>query len=139
MTLITNAGSDMARRKISWADWGRGALISIRNGTGMNPIVTQRIINEVHDDRVARYPAPSRDGGYYSRARADGSIDVFIGPDGDITSERPHVHVVHSPPEDRIILTVTDRRGRHTHQEYLPATASGNEVNAAVDRLRRRL
>ncbi|NUU17287.1 hypothetical protein HP550_08485 [Cellulomonas humilata] len=69
--------------------------------------------------RRERNPAPSRADGNYSRSRADGGIDVFIGPDGGITSERPHVHVVHSAPEDRIIFTVTQRDGTHTHTEYL--------------------
>ena len=120
-------------------DWLRGAGRSIRNGTAMNPFETQRLVNAAHDQRVARYPSPSRDDGYYSRLRKNGSIDVFIGPNGDITSERPHVHIVHSPGENRIIFTVTDSAGRHVHQEFLPATASGNQVNAVVDRLRRGL
>lgn len=129
----------MPRRKITFGDWLRGAGQSIRNGTAMDPFATNRLVNAAHDERISRYPTPSRKNGYYSQQRADGSIDVFIGPNGDITSERPHVHVVHSPPERRIIFTVTDSRGRHIHEEYLPANASGNEVNAVVDRLRRQL
>ena len=129
----------MRRRKISFGDTLRGWGMSLRNGTLSDPITTIRFVNLAHDERVARYPAPSRSNGYYSQQRPDGSIDVFIGPDGDITAERPHVHIVHSPPENRIIFTVTDARGRHTHQEFLPASASGNEVDAMVDRLRRQL
>ena len=129
----------MPRRKITFGDWLKGAGQSIRNGTAMNPLETNRLVNAAHDERVSRYPSPSRDDGYYSQIRKGGEIDVFIGPNGDITAERPHVHVVHSPPENRIIFTVTDSQGRHIHQEFLPATASGNEVNAVVDRLRGRL
>jgi hypothetical protein len=129
----------MARRKITFGDWLRGAGASLRNGTAMNPLATQRLVNAAHDERVARYPSPSRKNGYYSQYRADGSIDVFIGPNGDITSERPHVHVVHSPGENRIIFTVTQSNGRHSHQEFLPATATGNEVDPVVDRLRHQL
>lgn len=132
----------MARRKITVTDWLRGAGRSIRSGTSMNPFMTQRFINEAHDERVsseARYPKPSREDGYYSMRRRDGSIDVFIGPNGDITSERPHIHIIHSPREGRVIFTVTNTDGSHPHHEYLPADASGNQVNAVVDRLRSQL
>ncbi len=68
----------MPRRKITFGDWLRGAGQSLRNGTGMNPLETQRLVNAAHDERVARYPAPSRKDGYYSQYRKDGTIDVFI-------------------------------------------------------------
>lgn len=42
----------MVRRKISAGDWLRGASQSIRSGQSMNPFATQRLINEVHDDRL---------------------------------------------------------------------------------------
>lgn len=132
----------MVRRKITVTDWLRGAGQSIRSGTGMNPLTTQRLVNAAHDERKAReerYPTPSREDGYYSKIRRNGTIDVFIGQNGDITSERPHVHIVHSSPENRIVFTVTDSNGGHSHQEYLPSTASGNDVNRVVDRLRTQL
>src|ERR1700754_4840361 len=106
----------MPRRKITLGDWLRGAGQSLRNGTAMNPFETQRLVNAAHDERAARYPSPSRRDGYYSQLRKGGTIDAFIGPNGDITSERPHVHVVHSPREGRIIFAVTNSQGRHTHQ-----------------------
>ena len=105
----------------------------------MNPLTTQRFVNAAHDERVARYPAPSREDGYYSELRNNGTVGLFVGPNGDITAERPHVHVVHSPSENRVVFVATDRTGRHIHEETLPATASGNEVNAMVDRMRRML
>lgn len=86
-----------------------------------------------------RYPAPSRNDGYYSQMRADGTVEQFIGRDGNITSERPHVHIVHSEREGKILFVVTQRDGSHTHRETLPITASGNEVNAVIIRLRRKL
>ncbi len=85
------------------------------------------------------YPAPSRPEGYYSRSRPDGSVERFIGPDGDITAERPHVHVIHSDTENRIIFVTTMSDGSHAKEEYLSADASGNDVDAMVDRLRRSL
>jgi hypothetical protein len=42
----------MARLKITFGDFARGAVKSIRNGTGMNPLVTQRFINAEHDERI---------------------------------------------------------------------------------------
>lgn len=81
------------------------------------------------------YAEPSREDGYYSESRRDGAIGQFFGPDGDITSERPHVHVIHNEREGRIIFMVTQRDGSHTDERYLPINASGNEVNAMIYRL----
>lgn len=86
-----------------------------------------------------RYPKPSRPDGYYSKLRKDGKIDLFFDRNGEITSERPHVHVIHSEPEGKIIFKVTQENGEHTHAEELPIDASGSEVNAMVDRLRREI
>lgn len=86
-----------------------------------------------------RHSKPSRKDGYYSQLRENGKIDQFIGPNGEITSERPHIHVVHSEPEGKIIFVVTQRDGSHTHRETLPISASGNEVNAVINRLRKQL
>ena len=85
------------------------------------------------------YPAPTRKDGYYSRMRKSRTVERFIGPDGDITAERPHIHVVHSEREGKIIFEVTQRDGSHTHHETLPITAPGSEVNAVINRLRKHL
>ena len=85
------------------------------------------------------YPAPTRKDGYYSQMREDRTVERFIGPDGDITAERPHIHVVHSEREGKIIFEVTQRDGSHTHHETLPITAPGSEVNAVINRLRKHL
>lgn len=86
--------------------------------------------------RRGPFGTPSRENGYFSQDRGYGAADYFIGRHGEITSERPHVHVVHNPKEGKISFTVTQLDGEHTHQEYLPIDASGNEVNAVQDRLR---
>ena len=91
------------------------------------------------DAKGRRYPAPSRKDGYYSTDRGYGAADFFVSKSGDPTAERPHVHVVRNPREGRIIFTVTQLDGRHAHQEFLPIEASGNEVNAVVNRLRRKI
>jgi hypothetical protein len=128
----------VAKRKITVSDWLKGAGQSIRSGNGMNPLTTQRLVNQAHDQRVAgssRYPRAG-DSKYYSQNRIDGSVDVFVGPSGEPTMERPHVHIVHSSPEDRIIIVPTMSNGSHGQTVYLPADASGNEVNRVVDQMR---
>lgn len=85
------------------------------------------------------YPVPTRPDGYYSQDRGTGAFEQFIGKDGDITSERPHIHVIHSSDEGRIIFAVTHTDGSHGTTEYLPLDSSGNEVNAKVDSLRHQL
>ena len=83
---------------------------------------------------AARYPAPTRKGGWYSTNRG-GKVELFIGPDGDITAERPHVHVVHDEPNSEVVFIVTRADGSHPTKTKLPGTASGNEVNAMIARL----
>jgi hypothetical protein len=89
--------------------------------------------------RRAAYPVPTRPDGYYSRDRGDGTSEQFIGKDGDITAERPHIHVVHNPGEGRIIFAITHSDDTHGRTHYLPITASGNEVNAKINELRSQL
>lgn len=109
----------------------------------MSYVAIGRRVVERRQEQAAReqehYPAPSRQDGYYSRMRADSTVEQFIGSDGSITSERPHVHVVHSEREGKITFVVTQKNGSHTHRETLPITASGNEVNAVINRLRKQL
>lgn len=80
------------------------------------------------------YPAPSRDGGYYSRyISGNKTTEIFIGPDGNLTSERPHVHVIHDDSRGEIRIVVTWENNDHTHFVRLPGTTDGNAVNAAID------
>lgn len=99
----------------------------------------QRAANLPSRQPSSTYPTPSRKDGYYSQMREDHTVERFIGPDGDITSERPHIHVVHSEREGKIIFVATQRDGSHTHHETLPITAPGSEVNAVINRLRKHL
>lgn len=89
--------------------------------------------------RRAVYPLPTREKGYYSQDHGDGTSEQFIGKDGDITAERPHIHIIHNPNEGRIIFAVTHSDGTHGKSEDLPINASGNEVNAKVNKLRAQL
>ena len=132
------------KNKNSFKDHMTGTWRSLTNGTSGDMSATMAEVRAARAEREERerrssYPAPSRDKGYYSRDRGDGTAEYYIGPNGDITAERPHVHVIHNPGEGRIIFKVTQSDGAHTHTEYLPITASGNEVNAVEHRLRRML
>lgn len=133
----------MARRKITFGDWMRGASQSIKNGTVMNPITTQRIINAAHDERVARedkYPRPEKDWGWYSKYRSsDGTIHVMLDRNGEPTTKYPHVHVIHDEPGGQVRIVLSLRKGEHPETRVLPGTSSGNEVNAAIDQMLRKL
>jgi hypothetical protein len=89
--------------------------------------------------RRAVYPIPTRTGGYYSKLRASGAVELFIGKDGEITSERPHVHVIHNDDEGQIVFVATQSNGQHGRPEYLPIDAAGNDVNDKIDEMRSQL
>lgn len=127
---------------IAW----RSQLRSLKHGGTAEAVMAERAKIKAEDrvrwveqqKQMRHYPPPSRKDGYFSTSE-EGKVGVFIAPNGDITSERPHVHIVHSEFENRIIITPTMSDGRHLASEYLPLDASENEVNAVVNRLRGKL
>lgn len=120
----------------SWKNILRGAFAAQRDGGLFWKAASYTKAFQAEDDAQASrsYPRPSRDWGYYSKSKGD-RIDVFIGRDGDITAERPHVHMIQNSPSSDYIFVATDARGRHSGERRLPAQASGNEVNAAIAQL----
>ncbi|WP_195210587.1 hypothetical protein [Actinomarinicola tropica] len=111
----------------------KGMARSVRNGTAMNPLITRKFIKQAQAERLARYPAPSRKGGWYSKySSEDGTIHVMIGPDGNITTTYPHVHVIHDERGSEVRVVVSRGPGDHPHTFRLPGTASGNEVDAKI-------
>jgi hypothetical protein len=84
-------------------------------------------------------PAPTRPDGFYSQHRKDGTDEMFVGPDGNATAERPHVHIIHSPREDLITLVATLADGTHVGRRTLPYSASAQQVQAYTNILRRLL
>lgn len=84
-------------------------------------------------------PVPTRDDGYYSEHRPGDKDHYFIGPRGEITSERPHVHVIHSTRENRIIIEGTNTDGTHFGKQYLPFDSGWKAVDAVVATLRQQL
>ena len=93
---------------------------------------------EEREARERAYARPTRKGGWYSRSKA-GKIELFIGPNGDITAERPHVHVIHDDSASEVIFVVTMSDGTHPIRKTLPGSASGNEVNEVIADLLRHL
>lgn len=64
-----------------------------------------------------------------------GLFDQFIGPNGDPTFSKAHVHVYHDEKNDEVRLHVSlGETNRHSEKIALVG-ATGNEVNAAVDLL----
>lgn len=126
--------------QFSWKNIFRGAIEANRDGGQWWRATQYALAFQAEEDARRGYPRPTREDGYFSESDSAGArIGQFIGPDGNITSERPHVHIIHNEREEQIIFIVTQRDGSHTNQQYLPITAPGNEVNAMVDRLRREL
>lgn len=122
---------------ISWKNLIKGGFVAWRAGAHFWEAPAYSRALQAEDDARHGYPRPTRPGGYYSESNADASrVSRFIGPDGKITAERPHIHIIHNESEGRIIFTVTQSDGTHPFVEYLPIDASGNEVNSVADRLR---
>jgi transposase len=62
-------------------------------------------------------------------------VDQYIGPNGDPTFSKAHVHVFHDEKNDEVRLHVSlGETNRHSEKIALVG-ATGNEVNAAVDLL----
>jgi hypothetical protein len=77
---------------------------------------------------------------YYSKydARTQ-TTEQFVSKEGQLTFERPHVHVIHDELSNEVRLVNTTRDGDHPVRESLPGDASGNQVNTAVEALREQL
>lgn len=138
----------MIRRSPSFSDSLRGAFRVLRSGgNAANPFEIHRAAREVQEEREERqefkggkYPKPTRKGGWYSKARSDDqTVHQFIGSNGDLTSERPHVHVIHKEKQGEILIQITLQDGSHPDGITLPGDASGNEVNAAIQEMVRRM
>jgi hypothetical protein len=84
-----------------------------------------------------KLPVPKAFRGPWSSAynqRGQGEIEVMLDKQGKPTQGMPHVHLIHEKDQIRMHISVRDKE-RHHERTTLPGTASGNEVNAAVDRL----
>lgn len=62
-----------------------------------------------------------------------GKIQLLIDEDGNPTKRYPHVHVIHDEVLHSVTIQVSVARGNYPYKVILPGTASGNEVNAAIE------
>lgn len=103
---------------------------------GMSPLAIRRAGKQIKAERMAR--ETSSRGGWNSKY-GRGTTELLLDKNGNPTTGYPHVHVIHDEPGGRIKLHITRSRDVHTDELYLPGNASGNQVNAAIDDLRRRM
>ena len=84
------------------------------------------------------FPKAKTEGEWYSRSnrRGEGEVEVLLDQDGKPTTGYPHVHVIHDEKKGEVRLHNTMAKGVHQDKVVLPGTVTGNQVNAAVDRLR---
>jgi hypothetical protein len=93
--------------------------------------------NYVRKQREARERAMRArlEGRWFSKYReSDGTIELMVDRDGNPTNTYPHVHVIHDELKGEVRLVLSLSPSNHPKRETLPGTASGNEVNAAIDR-----
>ncbi len=105
---------------------------------GMSPLAIRRAGKQVKAERMAR--ETSRSGGWNSKySSSTNTTEVMLDKNGNPTTAYPHIHIIHDEFGGRIKLHITRSPGVHTDELYLPANASGNQVDAAVADLRRRM
>lgn len=102
---------------------GSERLVAYRSGGGdwtvMHAAAKPRIVTER---------------GWYSVLRKSGTIELMIDQNGEFTNRYPHVHVVHDEGMNQIRVVASRSSTDHSPEEVLPGDASGNEVNAAIER-----
>jgi len=86
-----------------------------------------------------RYPR-AQGSNWYSKWRSDDSTaQIMYDKAGNVTTGYPHVHVIHDDLADQIRVVASWGPRSHSRTTVLAGDASGNDVNAAVDELRRQL
>lgn len=69
----------------------------------------------------------------YVETKGGQRIELLIDQNGNPTDRYPHVHVIHDEVLYSVTVQVSVARGRYPHKVILPGSATGNEVNAAID------
>ena len=120
----------------------RGALRSMRRGDGYGPFAIRRAADEIRREREGAgtsYPRARRGGWYAKYRQDDGKIHAMVDRNGNPTTTYPHVHVIHDERGGEVVVVISRGGGVHEERTVLPGDVSGNQVNAVVDRLRRKL
>jgi hypothetical protein len=86
-------------------------------------------------------PFPKAEGrNWYSKynQRGEQEVEVLLDQDGQPTTGRPHIHVIHDEMKGEVRMHITaGTRNRPQRSDHIVLTGnvSGNEVNAAVAEL----
>jgi hypothetical protein len=87
----------------------------------------------LYGDQVTRERLEGR---WYSKYTvSSGAIELMVDRDGNPTNTYPHVHVIHDEAKGEVRFVLSLGPQNHPVRETLPGTASGNEVNAMIDRM----
>lgn len=91
------------------------------------------------EERVPAPPRAQRSNWYSKSDGRDETIHEMVDKAGHPTTEYPHVHVIHDERRNQVRVVASYAPGDHSETMTLSGDASGNEVNAAVEEMRRRL
>jgi hypothetical protein len=92
-----------------------------------------------YEEQVPARPLAEK-GNWYTKYRTDDeTIHLMVDKEGNPTTEYPHVHVIHDEKNNQIRVVASYAKDRHSDTMTLSGDASGNDVNAAVEEMRRRL
>lgn len=92
-----------------------------------------------YQERVAAPPRAQGSNWYTKSDDRDETIHLMVDKEGNSTTDYPHVHVIHDERHDQIRVVASYGPGDHSETTTLSGDASGNDVNEAVDEMRRRL
>lgn len=131
----------MVKGSSSFRDNILGALRARKSG-GVTAGNIREEADRIRREREARSaPLPRATGSdYYSKYRSDdGKIHVFLDRNGNPTTSYPHVHVIHDERGGEVRIVHSSGDGTHPERTTLPGNASGNQINAAVADMLKRL
>ena len=92
-----------------------------------------------YEERVAAPPRALKSNWYTKYRTDDETIHLMVDKEGNPTTDYPHVHIIHDEKNDEIRVVASYNLHGHSDTMTLSGDASGNDVNAAVEEMRRRL
>ncbi len=76
---------------------------------------------------------PSKSLGQFAKFRSDDeAVQLFLSPKGEVTKAYPRVHVIYDDGNGRVIVAASVSRTKHVFRKILPATATGNDIDAVI-------
>ncbi len=96
--------------------------------------------NFTDDEERVEAPPRAEGSNWYTKYRSDDeTIHLMVDKDGNATTDYPHVHVIHDEKHDQIRVVASHGPNSHSDTMTLSGNASGNDVNVAIEEMRRRL